>query len=152
FIAGHGKTMDGRYHFLPQDFRYDGERSIVERGIDQEQWQAWFARIAAKKSVLLFDTCESGSLTAERVATRGLEHVAALERLTRAMGRTVLSASTDDAPAIEGYRGHGLFTYTILDALERADADGNGLIDVTELASYVDAQVPVLSERRFKQR
>jgi uncharacterized caspase-like protein len=152
FIAGHGKTVDGRYYFLPQDFRYDGEQSIVERGIDQDQWQAWLARILAKKSVLLFDTCESGSLTADKVAMRGLERVAALERLTRAMGRTVLSAATDDAPALEGYRGHGLFTYTLLEALERADTDGNGLIDVTELAGYVDAQVPLLSERLFKQR
>src|SRR5262249_48591019 len=130
FLAGHGKTVDGRYYFLPQDFRYENEASIVTRGIDQEQWQAWFARIAARKSVLIYDTCESGSLASERIATRGLERVAALERMTRAMGRTVLAASTDDAPALEGFRGHGVFTYALLDAIERGDANGNGLIEV----------------------
>ncbi len=152
FIAGHGKTVDGRYYFLPQDFRYEGEHSIVERGISQDQFQAWFAKVAAKKSVLLFDTCESGTLTGERVATRGLERVAAIERLTRAMGRTVLSASTDDTPALEGYRGHGVFAFALLDALERADANGNGLIEVTELASHVDAEVPEISQKAFNFR
>ncbi|MGP0092082.1 MAG: tripartite tricarboxylate transporter substrate-binding protein [Xanthobacteraceae bacterium] len=32
FIAGHGKTVDGRYYFLPH-FRYQDEDSIVRRGI-----------------------------------------------------------------------------------------------------------------------
>ena len=37
FLAGHGKTMDGRYYFIPQDFRYDGKDSIVTLGIGQDQ-------------------------------------------------------------------------------------------------------------------
>ncbi|MGP0089718.1 MAG: caspase family protein [Xanthobacteraceae bacterium] len=149
FIAGHGKTVDGRYYFLPQDFRYQGEESIVQRGIGQERWQEWFARIRARKSILLYDTCESGTLTGDRVAQRGLERVAALDRLTQAMGRTVLTASTDDAPALEGYRGHGVFTYALLDAFGRADTNRDGLIEVTGLAAYVDRQVPELSFKAF---
>jgi WD40 repeat protein len=152
FMAGHGKTVDGQYYFIPQDFRYQGESSIVERGISQDQLQAWFAKIPAKKSVLLFDTCESGALTNDQLATRGLELVASIERLTRAMGRTVLSASTDDAPALEGYRGHGVFTYSLLDALEHADTDRDGLIEVTALASFVDAEVPEISLQAFNFR
>jgi WD40 repeat protein len=54
--------------------------------------------------------------------------------------------------ALEGYRGHGLFTYNVLEALERADGDGNGTIEVAELAAYVHAQVTALSEKVFRQR
>ena len=72
--------------------------------------------------------------------------------MTQAMGRTVLSASTDDAPALEGYRGHGVFTYAVLDALGAADTNGNGTIEVTELASFVDQKVPELSYEAFRQR
>jgi uncharacterized caspase-like protein len=68
------------------------------------------------------------------------------------MGRTVLTASTDDAPALEGYRGHGVFTYALLDAFGRADGNGDGLIDVTELAGFIDQQVPELSVRTFRKR
>jgi WD40 repeat protein/uncharacterized caspase-like protein len=156
FLAGHGKTIDGRYYFIPYDFRYENERSIVDHGISQEQWQAWFAKIPARKSVLIYDTCESGSLTADKVVSRSLDRVieqgAAVERLVRATGRTILAATTDDAPAREGYRGHGVFTYALLEALERAEVNRDGLIEVTSLISYIDQQVPEISQRAFKFR
>jgi WD40 repeat protein/uncharacterized caspase-like protein len=152
FLAGHGKTWEGRYYFLPPDFRYRDDSSFASSGIGQDRFQEWFARIPARKSVLLYDTCESGSLIGERVALRGLERVAALEKMTRAMGRTVLSASTDDAPALEGYRGHGVFTYVLLEGLGQARSTADGLISVTDLATYIDERVPELSNAVFKMR
>ena len=68
------------------------------------------------------------------------------------VGRTVLSASTDDAPALEGYKGHGVFTYALLEGMGSADANSNGLIEVTELASWIDQRVPDLSYQAFGQR
>jgi hypothetical protein len=152
FLAGHGKTVDARFYFLPQDFRYSGEDSIVKKGVGQDQLQSWVSRIKAQKSVLLFDACQSGSLIGERIAMRGIEEKAAIDRMTRAMGRTILTATTDDKPAFEGYRGHGVFTYTLLAGLEEADSDGNGVIDVTELAQYVDRRLPDLTYDVFNVR
>ena len=148
FLAGHGKTHDGRYYFLPRDFRYRGEDALKESAISQEQLQGWLAQVPAQKSVLLFDTCESGSLT-EEVVTRGLEAQAAIDRLARAVGRTTLTASTDTAPALEGYRQHGLFTYTVLEAFAMADHDGDGQLEVNELIGHVDERLPALSEAVF---
>jgi WD40 repeat protein len=153
FLAGHGKTKNGRYYFLPRDFRYEDEDSIEKAGMDQDKFQAWFAKIPARKSILLYDTCESGSLTGAK--TRGSdidERLGALNRMTRATGRTFLTATTDDAPALEGYRGHGVFTYAILDALDHGDINKNGLIEVSELADYVDQKVPDISFDAFKLR
>jgi WD40 repeat protein len=152
FLAGHGKTMDGKYYFLPWDFRYESEDSIVKKGVDQDRFQHWFAGIHARKNILLFDTCESGSLTGDRVALRGIEQITALEKMTRATGRTILAASTDDAPALEGYHGHGVFTYALLEGIGAADADSEGLIWVTQLAGYVDQRVQELSFQTFKVR
>jgi uncharacterized caspase-like protein len=152
FVAGHGKTLNGRYYFLPYDFRYAGEESIEKAGIDQDRLQAWLAQIRARKTVLLFDTCESGSLTGDRLAVRGLERVAAFEKLTRAMGRTVLSASSDDAPALEGYKGHGAFTYVLLEALGAGDVNDNGLIEVGEIGDYLETKLPDLTFQAFKLR
>src|SRR5262249_4347787 len=109
FVAGHGKTQDGKYFFIPYDFKYTEEQSIAELGIGQKDWQAWVALIAANKTLLMFDTCESGTLTNDMVARGGLDRLAALERLTRATGRSVLSAATNSGPALEGYEGHGVF-------------------------------------------
>lgn len=152
FLAGHGKTVDARFYFLPHEFRYSSENSFVELGIGQDQFQKWFSRIKAQKSVLLFDACESGSLVGERTARRGIEEKTAIDRLTRAMGRTMLTATTDSKPAIEGYRGHGAFTYSVLAALGEGDGNKDGVIDVTELAQYVDHTLPNLTYKAFKLR
>jgi WD40 repeat protein len=152
FIVGHGATIDGRYYFLPYDFRYEDENSVRDKAINQDQLQAWFSMIPAKKSMLIFDTCESGTMTQEVVATRGLEHLVALERLTQAMGRTVLSASTATAPALEGYRNHGVYTYALLESLEKADTNHDGLITDTEIAEYLAIRVPELSYQAFNFR
>jgi len=72
--------------------------------------------------------------------------------MTRAVGRTVLTATTDDKPAAEGYRGHGVFTYTILMALAGADANNDGVIDILELANFVDREVPLLTYDAWKMR
>lgn len=152
FLAGHGKTVDARFYFLPQDFRYAGEDSIVKQGVGQDRLQEWFSRIKAQKSVLLFDACESGSLIGDKIAMRGIEEKTAIDRMTRAMGRTMLTATTDSKPAVEGYRGHGVFTYTLLAGLDAADANNDGVIDVTELAQYVDRRLPDLTFDAFRLR
>lgn len=152
FMAGHGKTIDGRYYFLPQDFHYRDEHSVEKDGIGQDRLQQWFAEIPARKSILLYDTCDSGSLTGAHQASRGLGELEALQRLIWATGRTTLTASTDDAPALEGYRGHGVFTYALLDGFGAADENKDGVIDVTELAGYIDRQVPLISQDAFQMR
>jgi Caspase domain len=153
FLAGHGKTKNGRYYFLPRDFRYEDDSSIEKAGMGQDKFQAWFAAIPARKSLLLYDTCESGSLTGANARGSDIdERLGALNRMARATGRAFLTATTDDAPALEGYRGHGVFTYTLLDALDHADINKNGLIEVSELADYVDLKVPDISYETFKLR
>lgn len=152
FVAGHGKTVDGRYYFLPRNFRYRDEGSIARDGIGQNQFQEWLSRIRAQRSVLLFDTCESGSLTGDRIGERGLARAVAMEKMTQAMGRTTIAAATDDAPALEGYRGHGIFTYALLQGIQSADQDGNSVVDVLEMIKHLDSSVPALSDKAFGQR
>ncbi|GER92386.1 hypothetical protein A45J_0101 [hot springs metagenome] len=67
------------------------------------------------------------------------------------MGSTIISASTSLQEALEGYQGHGLFTYVLAEGLRgKADTDRDGFIKTFELATYVDSEVPALAERVFK--
>jgi WD40 repeat protein/uncharacterized caspase-like protein len=157
YLAGHGKTVDGRYYFAPQDFAVEGElteqsinAAVKAKAISQEQWQRWFAGIPARRSVMLFDTCESGTLADDE--TQQLQKGAANDRLVQATGRSILAASGGSQEALEGYHGHGLFTYEVLDAINDADGDHNGTIELNELAAYVYAEVSEVSERVFRQR
>ncbi len=158
FIAGHGVTHKGQYYFLPQDIVLKNMASLDKQAVSQDQWQAWFGMIPARKSVLLLDTCESGSMTGaatfQMASVRGgtVAQVAAIDRLSRATGRTTISATSRKAPALEGYRGHGVFTYSLLEALALGDTSRDQLIDLSELSRYVGLRVPEISEKEFKFR
>jgi WD40 repeat protein len=156
FIAGHGRTLDGRYYFIPYDFRYQDESSFAKSAISQDQWQQWISAIQVRKSILIYDTCESGTVAADREASRGLaaieEQATAIEKLRHATGRTVLAASAETQPALEGYKGHGVLSYAVLEALEKGPVNKDGLIEVTGLIAFVDDEVPALSYEAFKRR
>jgi len=118
---------------------------MLRTSINQDQLQEWLTGIPAFRSVLIYDTCESGSVAEERSGFRGPQHRAAVEKLSRSMGRTVLAATSDVGSALEGYKGHGLFTYIVLDGLALADENKDGRIEVGELANYLIANLPDLS-------
>ena len=86
--AAHGKSENGRFHLIPQDYRSDAPGSIAEKAIGQEKLQDWFAnRIKARRGLILLDTCESGAVVASRAS--GLDMAssdAALGRLNEAIG------------------------------------------------------------------
>jgi hypothetical protein len=59
-----------------------------------------------------------------------------------ATGWPVLTAAAAGKPVFEGYRGRGVFTWALIDALFHGDTNGDGLIELSELAAYVDNSVP----------
>lgn len=121
YLAGHGRTEDGTFYFVPHDADNRSDEALLLSSIDQRQLQNWVTRIPAIRNVLVYDTCESGSNGEEGQRFRSEARHVATEKLSRLIGRTVLAATTDTAPAREGYRGHGIFTYTLLDGLALAD-------------------------------
>lgn len=152
YLAGHGITLDGRYYFLPVDFRYHNEESVREAAINQDNIQEWMSRVPAQKSLVLLDTCNSGSYVEAQAAARGIAEKTAIDKLTRATGRATIAASSDTQVALEGYEGHGVFTYALLQALAKADArNGNrdGVTSTAEIASYVNEQVPDITYKKW---
>jgi hypothetical protein len=152
YLAGHGVTLDGRYHFIPQEFHYTNEDAVRHNAITQDHLQRWLAAVPARKSVVLIDTCESGSFSQSLAVMRGMVEKTAIDRLSKATGRATIVAATDTQPAIEGYEGHGVFTYVLLEALRDADRNfGNrdGITGLFELASYVHVRVPEITMRTF---
>ena len=69
---------------------------------------------------------------------------AAVGRLHEATGRPVITAASPGKSAYENYKGHGVFTYALIEALHKGDANKNGKIEVTELAAHVERRVPEL--------
>lgn len=152
YLAGHGVTHDGRYYYLPYDFRFRSRESVLEQGITQDHLMGWLSTIKAQKSVVLLDTCNSGSFTKTQVAMRSIAEKTAIDRLVRATGRATIVAAKDKQPALEGYKGHGIFTYVLLQAFAEADqkhGNRDKVTSVREIAAYVDDQVPKITFKAF---
>lgn len=153
FAAAHGKAENGRFYLIPQDFRSGADNSVVAGGIGQDRLQDWFARIKARRALILLDTCESGALVATRPSgVDAASSEAAVGRLNEATGRPVLTAAAATQPALERKAlGHGVFTYALLDALVKGDRDRNGTIELSELVDHIQSVTPEISQKMQSQ-
>ncbi|MGN0729977.1 caspase family protein [Treponema sp.] len=150
YISGHGTTHknDGDYYFLPVDFRWKNEESIRLNGLSKTFITENLSKIRAQKTLIMLDTCNSGAFVS--AATRGIEEKMAIDRLSRATGQAIISASSNDQSAMEGFEGHGIFTYVILEGLSgKADSNRDGYISLLELSTYVEDKVPEYSFEKW---
>jgi WD40 repeat protein len=154
YIASHGTVDEGEYFLITSNVGSLRTEKLKTDAISQHRLKEAIANIPATKKLIIIDTCNAGALgEAIQVAmlTRGMSEDTALKILSRAVGSTILSASTSVQEALEGYQGHGLFTYVLTEGLKgKADKGKTGYIKTTDLADYVDNEVPLLAEKIFK--
>jgi hypothetical protein len=154
YVASHGTVDDGEYFLITSNVGSTRTERLKTDAIGQSVFKELIGNIPATKKMIIIDTCNAGALgEAIQVAmlTRGMSEDTAMKILGRAVGSTILSASTSIQEALEGYKGHGLFTYVLTEGLKgKADKGKTGYVKTTELADYVDDEVPVLAEKIFK--
>jgi uncharacterized caspase-like protein len=153
YVASHGITDDAEFYLITSNVGSASTEHLKADALSKEELTALVANIHATKKLMVIDTCHAEALgNALQVAllTRGLDEVAALKVLARAVGTTVLAASTTTQQALEGYEDHGLFTYVVAQGLMgKGDVDQNGVVNTLALAHYVDENVPELAQQHF---
>jgi len=153
FFAGHGapevdvtgKERDGLAKYLvPVDAEPD---DLYATGFPMEEFETIFNRIEAERVVVFLDACYSGAAGGRTFSSRRTRALAVddafLERLARAKGRAIITASRAAEVAVElAEIGHGLFTYYLVDGLRgAADLDRDGIVTLQELYQYLEQQV-----------
>jgi WD40 repeat protein len=156
YVASHGTVDDGEYFLVTSNVGSTSTARLRKDAISQKELQQQLANISATKKFIVLDTCNAGKLgegLQVAMLTRGMSEDTAVKVLSRAIGTTILSAATSQQEALEGYKDHGLFTYVIAQGLSgKADADKDGFVKTTELADYVDNEVPELAEKMFQHK
>ena len=155
FFAGHGAPevdprgleRDGLAKYLiPSDA---DPSDLYATALSMDEIQTIFGRIEAERIVMFVDSCYSGAaggrtFTSMRLHTRALSlDDLFLDRLTRAKGRAIITASRPSEVSLElAELGHGLFTYFLVEGLKgAADADRDGVVTLQEVYTYVEQQV-----------
>jgi len=147
-----------QYFLLTSNVLLLSSRHIGKDAMSQKELAKLIGNIPAQKKFVILDTCNAGKGGREiQVAllqqTRGLTDSTAVKLLQRAIGSAVFSASSDTQLALEGYNGHGLFTFVLIEGLKgKADIKKDGYITVLGLADYVEENVVKLSEEVFNRQ
>jgi len=154
YAAAHGyKFPDIGYHLYTSDVGATSSSQIGVTGISAYELQGLLAQVSTNKKLILLDTCDSGgSIDAGQLLTssKEFENKNVVKRMQRKSGATVIMASTDRQKALEKYNGHGVFTYSLLQAFAgKGDIDGDGYMATSELSHYVSKNVPILALEKF---
>lgn len=154
YIASHGTVDEGEYFLITSNVGALSTQKLKSDALSQTALKELVANIPSTKKLIVIDTCNAGQLgqaMQTALLTRGMSEDTAMKVLSRAVGSTILSASTSFQDALEGYQGHGLFTWTLVQGLQgKADKGRSGYIKTTDLAAYVEDEVPNLAEKIFK--
>lgn len=153
YLAGHGvfDPDSGQYFFLPYNVDPNSMAQLKQSSIGVGQFSEMLGNISASRTLLLIDTCSGGAFKGftENMELVKSGQVMAVNRL----GRASLMASSKDQVAYEGYKGHGVFTALLLEALQgKADYTDDGTISVDELSTYVSTMVAELTQRKWGYR
>jgi WD40 repeat protein len=132
FAAGHGVLLQNQYHLLTSDYSgaIAGESMISSNEIVEAS-----KKIKALTQLFIFDTCHAGGVD---YIVSGL-YDARMSVLARKMGLHIYASANDKQSAMDGYKGNGLFTYTLLDGLNNnrnADRNGDGKVTIVGLGEY----------------
>lgn len=102
-------------------------------------------RLPARHTLIILDTCHAGYVLANQKPPEGLDR-SSWQRLVASRGVQAIAAGTKGQMARETRDG-GLFTQTLIDGLRGgADLNGDGVITLDELGTWVYPRVKRASE------
>jgi uncharacterized caspase-like protein len=158
FYAGHGAVEtdpanpdgDGFEKYL---LPYDADlNDLYTTSISMDEIRKIFQRILAERLIFIADTCYSGASGGRTILaskTRANLSDKFFERISKGKGRVIISScSANEISKEDDSLQHGIFSYFLLEGLKgRADHDGDGIITVSELFSYLSRKVPEASSQ-----
>lgn len=146
-FSGHGAMIEGSLYLLPFDVDARDPVGIKTSGIEISALRRELNLLASKGRVLvLLDACRAGA------ATMGGTDITldsnAVRKILAGGNITVLTSSAASEPSREyDELENGAFTEALIEALGRAaDDDHNGVVSMTELADYLTARIPHLTD------
>jgi WD40 repeat protein/uncharacterized caspase-like protein len=166
YLAGHGVSLNlnqnrsgaggDTYLYLTQEATTTDtsvlsvENSRRAMAITSDELAELMKQNAALKQVLILDTCAAGAAVTSLVNKRDLpaDQIKAIDRLQDRIGFFVLMGAAADKVSYETTQyGHGLLTYSLLQALKGAGRlRDDKFADVGLLFSYAQDRVPELAK------
>jgi len=158
YFSGHGVTYPpvseaGQFYYLTTDIAGDklkDEAILKTQAVAQDSLMEWIRQIKARKRILIYDACNSGSVVNQLEAGAkdlNTDQRRALERMKDRTGMYVLAGSAADKSSYEASNyGHGLLTYSLINGMLSVAAKMNQLVEVGDLFAFVEDDVERLAK------
>ena len=155
YYAGHGVMSSGmgdlksEFFLVPHDITkmYDADDLLMRKGISASELAEISKSLRPQKQLFILDACQSGGAL-QSMMVRGAAEEKAIAQLSRSTGTFIIAASGSEQYATEVETlGHGIFTYSILQAFQGACKSLDGRITVNLLKACIEDLVPELSRQ-----
>lgn len=160
YFSGHGYQQEAGHFLATIDADPTDPDTLEKSTLPIALLKKRMARIQAKRAIFIIDACRNdpergkggGNNTLTDSFSRDLQLVAKSTAGGQS-GSAVLLACSEGQRAWEWpEKGHGVFTYYLMEGLKGAAADARGEVTMNELGDYVQTQVADWSLRNFKKQ
>ncbi len=154
YYAGHGtlddESSNQEYYIVPTDVTqlYGDPEQLANKAVSSTELKEQLAGISAQKQMLLLDACHSGAAVKTLSTRSAASEEKAMIQLARNTGSVMIASSGSQQFATEfEILKHGVFTFSLLDALRGEGDNGDKNITVLEIKQYMEEKVPELTEK-----
>ena len=158
YFSGHGYQQEAGHFLATIDADPTDPDTLEKSTLPIALLRKRMARIQAKRAIFIIDACrndpERGKGGGNNMLTDSFSRDLQLVAKSTAGGQNgsaILLACSEGERAWEWpEKGHGVFTYYLMEGLKGAAVDARGEVTMNELGDYVQTQVANWSLRNFK--
>ena len=159
YFSGHGLTYkapsseESQFYYLTREISSDNLKDEVflnTQAVAQDSLMDWVRQVKARKRVMIYDACNSGSVVDQMIGVKDLtsDQRKALERINERSGMSILTGSAADKSSYEASTfGHGLLTYSLLNGMIEVAAKNGGDVELGSLFDFVEKDVRQLAKK-----
>ena len=143
FAAGHGILLQNQYYMLTSN--YDGTLREANT-LNSNDIVNISKKIKSLNQLFIFDACHAGGVD----SIVGSLYDARMSVLAKKMGLHIYASASSVQDALDGYKGNGLFTHTLLDGLsntEGADNNHDRTISPAELGDFAKQETMTIARK-----
>jgi hypothetical protein len=144
FDASHGLLLQGQYYIVTSSF--DGKLFSTASLISSNEIVEISKKIKSLSQLFVFDTCHAGGVD---TIVSGL-YDARMSVLAKKMGLHIFASAGSVQTAMDGYKGNGLYTHTLLQGIangSEVDTERDGTVTVAKLGRYSKEKTTEISTK-----
>ncbi len=133
FVASHGALVQDQYYIVTSD--YNGNLNDTNKLISSNEIVEISKKVKSLSQLFIFDTCHAGGV--DNIISSLYD--ARMSVMAKKMGLHIYASAGSVQTAMDGYRGNGLYTHTLLSGIkntEEVGKDSNGNVTVIGLGMY----------------